>query len=226
MTIKQTGLSLKGVILLTAAFTTDMVSAADQCLKIDTAPRKSCADLSELQNFPPLEKGQCATVTFSAKDKNGVAKMRLLGNNRYQITIDKREGEQWCDASIVTTHEGWHHATNGNSPRSATCPVQCSEKYCPPGSNKGTLGPAVRLDTITRLFVKMSRWLRRHPESDLFSLFVSLQGKGYDRETQYSDPYPVTPDVDVQLCAYANDVFFMYGNNSGILRLRITNESD
>ena len=63
---------------------------------------------------------------------------------------------------------------------------------------------------------------RRNTDYRLFSLVGIAKGELAQEEFAIAYRKVITPKHNAEFCAYANDLSFMYGNNSGALKLTIT----
>lgn len=191
------------------------VMAEEHCLKPKTDYQRGCAAITNLQNLPTLSAiNDCAIITIDARSHWNASGLRLEKNASYEFQLG--DDDVWCDASIVSNYKGWQANKNGAS-TGGTCPAECSK--CKPG--EAVTGPLINKGKLANALLNASGWMRRTPESRYFALIGLVRGELYEEAIDVSKQNHITPKADAELCAYANDLSFMYGNNSGTLTLKV-----
>lgn len=210
---------MKSIYFLLLSLAVFPVMASENCIVPKMDYTRKCADISNLNNLPTLENaGDCATLTIEAKSHWNASGLRLEKGRRYQIEIN--ENDQWCDASVVTNYKGWDIVKGGEVPGSGACPQNKECGRCV--NSKAVAGPDVDLGWFNNTLTKSTKWLRRAPDAELFTLIGITKGgheSGKPFEIQNLDE--ITVKSAAEFCAYANDLSLMYGNNSGQLTLKI-----
>ena len=191
------------------------MAAEEGCINPKTDYKRTCADVSNLQNLASLPRvNDCAIITIDSRSHWNASGLRLEKDKVY--TLEVGDNDIWCDKNVVTNYKGWQVSTKGNS-RSGPCPDECIK--C--GRGKAIKGPMVNKGTLGNALLKSAAWFRRNPDSRLFALVGMVKGELYNEEFDISKQQTVIPKADAEFCAYANDLSLMYGNNSGTLRLKI-----
>lgn len=210
------------------------VLADQHCIKPKTDHQRGCADIGNVHNLPALAKaGDCAIIKLDSRSHWNASGLRLEKGYQYSFEV-MPESDKWCDGEIGTDKNGWHITFAGKKSKSYACkdienkPDMANhenlKKYC--DQCKVSVfykDQAVKLSMAENILVKSVDWLRRKPESELFALIGVVRGELYDAEFDISKlKETFSPAKDAEFCAYANDLSFMYGNNSGSLSLKIT----
>lgn len=207
-------------LLMLAVFVVSTSHAASKCPEVKVDYEADCAFVPNLENLQTLDKaGDCATIRVKARSHWNASWLRLEGGERYQIDVTGK----WCDASVVTDNRGWDVDSGGKTPAPALCPESCGKcvQAC------AVEGGDINLEFTKNAFIQATTFLRRHCDANLFALFGFVEGEMDTQEYELNKPRNmITPEVDGNFCAYANDVTFAYGNNSGSLLLTITRMSD
>lgn len=195
------------------------VMADQHCIKPKTNYERNCAAVTNLNNLPAItEVNGCAIITVQASSHWNASGLRLQKGHAYRLEVAKND--QWCDASVVTDSSGWLVRKGANTPGSGKCPDNGECGKCK--ADKAVNGPVVDLGGLVNGFIKASSWLRRNTDHKLFSLIGIAEGELSHEEFAINQGKFFTPKHDAEFCAYANDLSFMYGNNSGALTLTIT----
>lgn len=200
--------ALAGVVLLAViqAFSPLQVKAhelSDEgCSQVIVDYERACGAIVELRSVYRLEKpGSCAEILVSAKSRWNASGILFQQGVSYRIEVVDGENPIWNDKKIEATAEGWCKEPNSKCQR--------------PDGFKGWI-------------MRLMEPFRRSPEHDWFY----LMGAVGDGKADKPEPFPiglnriVKPEVDGEFCSFANDLPFMYGNNSGSLKLKITRVSE
>ena len=216
------GEMLKYTALLFVLFSPAVV-AAPYCLQAGMDYERGCAEAADPNKLLRLRQvNDCAIVNVAAHSHWNASNLRLEVNKQYRLEVIDGEQNKWCDASVISDYLGWDIRDGGSKPGSAACPTECTQ--CKP--NDAVAGPSVSLGLFGDMVIKGTRLLRRQPEQKLFALIGFVKGEGYEETFHISNPLQFSPRRDAEFCAYANDVWLFYGNNSGALQLKITYTGD
>ena len=200
-------------------FFTQTVFAGPYCLQTRMDYERRCADVSSPNRMPTLRNpNDCAIVNIASQSRWNASNLRLEANKKYTLEVIGGRSDKWCDASVVTDYQGWDIEEGGNKPGSMACPAECEK--CRP--RDAVAGPHVNLGVFGNIVIKASKLLRRQPDRKLFALIGFVKGEGYEEIFNITNSLEFSPRRDAEFCAYANDVSFFYGNNSGSLQLKIS----
>ncbi len=203
-------------LLLVTLLMATPVLAAENCLKPKIDYQRDCAAISNLNNLPVLSAvDDCAIITLDARSHWNASGLRLEKNATYEFQL--ADDDTWCDASIVTNYKGWQVSKNGQA-HGGSCPAECSK--CRQG--EAVNGPLVNKGKLGNALLELAGSFCRKPDSHYFALIGVVRGEMYDTRFEFSKQPTFSPKADAELCAYANDLSFMYGNNSGSITLKVT----
>lgn len=193
--------------------------AGQECLKPKTNYERKCGEVSNLHNLPVLaEVNDCAEIRVKAHSHWNASGLRLQKGHEYRLEV-ARDGK-WCDANVVTDGNGWQIRVGAKRPGSGQCPVGGECGKCRP--KRAVSGPEVDLGGFYNGFVNSTKWLARKRDQRLFTLIGVVEAELAADEFVIGNGTTYTPKHDAEFCAYANDLSFMYWNNSGELQLTIT----
>lgn len=118
---------------------------------------------------------------------------------------------------VLNPYAKWADATHNPNPNEGWWPNQKA--------------PLLSWDGFTYLLSKLGQFagILRAPKEYLFVLMGAIYGKCEDgrmcaKHFLIGNGVDFTAPADGEFCAYANDLSFTYGNNSGALTLQITRE--
>ena len=195
------------------------VFAEPYCLQARVDYERHCGDVVDPNKLLHLSQANdCAIVNITSQSRWNASNLRLEVNKRYRLEVIGGDNNKWCDASVISDYRGWDIREGANKPGSAACPAECGQ--CKP--RDAVAGPYVSLGLFGDMVIKGSRLLRRQPDHNLFALIGFVAGEGYEETFRITNPLEFSPRRDAEFCAYANDVWLFYGNNSGALELKIT----
>lgn len=220
------------VVFALSIFTGTLIYADEpvkQCQKMQVEYDRKCGKTTNPYNFTQLKQpGDCAEVTVLAKSHWNASRLLLEKGRHYRFDILNADGKdsattgnsnqgQWCDGSIITNAQGWYIDNKGNQPGGTQCPAQCSKcKH-----KKAVRGGAVNLGGLSNAMIKGAGLIKRKRDANWFALIGVIDGPD-KTEFTISDGLQQTAAVQGEFCAYANDVAFKYGNNSGAIVVRVT----
>jgi len=203
-------------VLLILFLVCNSAMADEHCIKPKMNYERDCAAVKNLNNLPSLKNiNDCAILTIDSRSHWNASGLRLEKGGKYQLSVSNKE--QWCDANIVTDYQGWQVSDAVDTKRT-TCPDGCGK--CK--NAKAVQGPLINHGKVLNALFDMGGIWRRHEKSRYFALIGMLKGELYSEDFNVSKRASITPKADAEFCAYANDLSFFYGNNSGTLQLTIT----
>lgn len=163
---------------------------------------RDCAAVDNLASLQRMQTGECVIMRVNAKSRWNASGLMLERGAAYHISELDTPENCWQDASIVAKGEGWKNGGDVYLACDSDKKVQLKKKW-----------------TIGAL-----EWLRRYPEADWFTL-IGMTGKAgcctSEKEFIIGRETDFIPEQNAEFCAYANDLNFMYWNNSGELTIKI-----
>lgn len=188
--------------------------ASERCRRIDVDYARNCGDVVNINSLHSLdEPGDCAIIDVMAKSRWNASGIVFEEGATYEIEVIGND-TYWCDSRIVSDADGWHIVDNDvpDAPKTAgDCPVGKTGKSIP--------GPAVELTGLNRLLRFLEPFRRGRADSNWFELTgIESGGKPFPIGTRASH----TANRDAEFCSFANDLSFMYNDNSGNLSVMVT----
>ena len=178
-------------------------NSQEPCHWLNVDYTRTCGAVENRKNlFRLQEKDDCATMEIAAESFWNASGIVFEKDVSYRIEVEDPKAE-WTDASIDTTAKGWY--LEGTQPKDEICH-----------------GRGISVGFLKRVFINGTKWLRRAPDHDWFCLIGIVKG---EREEQFAigtktDDFK--SETEGEFCSFANDLSFMYFNNSGSLQLTIT----
>jgi hypothetical protein len=168
-----------------------VLAGAADCPVIQPNYDRVCGTANPEFIRPIDEVGGCFIIPVKARSKWNASGIRLLAGKNYSFEVLDQKA-RWQDATIVTDADGWT-----------------------PKSQKD-------LSYFEKLFIGLTEPLRRTANQNWFYLMgmvAEIGEKQFPIGKKTQKPYAVT--TSGEFCAYANDLPWMYGNNSGSIKLRV-----
>lgn len=138
------------------------------------------------------EVGDCFEMEVRAASTWNASGLRFIPNEKYEIEV-LGENPTWKDGDIDdVSPTGW---TNNHRELE--------------GKN------------LLKFFLPLVEPLRRDSKNDWFYLMGATASVEY-RQFPIGTGISYAPKVEGEFCAFANDLYWMYGNNEGSLNIRVT----
>lgn len=196
------GIALKGFagafVLHAAIVLFPVMAAAGNCPVIEPNYQRICGTIDPQFLRQIDEVGGCFLMSVSAKSKWNASGIRFEHGLTYSIEVLDKEAlgkdQTWTDAGIETDAEGWT--------------VQSLED----------------IGRLKRYFLTLVEPLRRAPEYDWFYLMGMVAEVGEEIFPIGKGAPHTVEKKSGEFCAFANDLPFKYGNNSGKLKIRVSLE--